>query len=139
MDAYSETLYRIYNLRGGVIDLRLDRMDLALALFGHPEKQFPSFHIAGTNGKGSTAAMIHRILSLAGYRTALYTSPHLVCFTERIRVGDVEISPRKSSSWPKRSGTALQRPPFRSRFSSLSRSWVSSISRARKSMSPWWR
>src|SRR5207249_948998 len=95
MDAYSETLYRIYNLRGGVIDLRLDRMDQALALFGHPEKQFPSFHIAGTNGKGSTAAMIHRILSLAGYRTALYTSPHLVCFTERIRVGDVEISPEE--------------------------------------------
>jgi dihydrofolate synthase/folylpolyglutamate synthase len=95
MDAYSETLHRIYNLRGGVIDLRLDRMHLALALFGHPEKQFPSFHIAGTNGKGSTAAMIHRILSLAGYRTALYTSPHLVCFTERIRVGDVEISPEE--------------------------------------------
>ncbi len=95
MDAYSETLYRIYNLRGGVIDLRLDRMDQALALFGHPEKQFPSFHIAGTNGKGSTAAMIHRILSLAGYRTALYTSPHLVCFTERIRVDDVEISPEE--------------------------------------------
>ena len=62
MDAYSETLNTIYNLRGGVIDLRLDRMHQALSLFGHPEKQFPSFHIAGTNGKGSTAAMLHRIL-----------------------------------------------------------------------------
>ena len=93
MDAYSETLNWIYNLRDGVIDLRLDRMDQALALFGHPERQFPALHIAGTNGKGSTAAMLHRILTLAGYRTGLYTSPHLVSFTERIRVCDQEISP----------------------------------------------
>ena len=93
MATYSETLERIYNLRGGEIDLRLDRMDLALSLFNHPEKKFPSFHIAGTNGKGSTAAMLHRILSLAGYRTALYTSPHLVSFTERMRIDDSEISP----------------------------------------------
>ncbi len=91
MDAYSETLERIYNLRGGVIDLRLDRMKSALALFDHPENQFRSLHIAGTNGKGSTAAMLHRILSLAGYRAALYTSPHLVSFTERMRIGDEEI------------------------------------------------
>jgi len=93
VDSYPETLNRIYNLRGGVIDLRLDRMERALALFNHPEKTFPSFHIAGTNGKGSTAAMLHRILCLGGYRTALYTSPHVVSFTERIRIGDQEISP----------------------------------------------
>ncbi len=95
MDAYSETLDWIYTLRGGVIDLRLDRMDQALALFGHPERQFPALHIAGTNGKGSTAAMLHRILTLGGYRTGLYTSPHLVAFTERIRIGDREISPEE--------------------------------------------
>jgi dihydrofolate synthase/folylpolyglutamate synthase len=95
MDSYSETLNTIYNLRGGVIDLRLDRMNQALALFDHPEKQFPSFHIAGTNGKGSTAAMLHRILSQSGYRVALYTSPHLVSFTERIRVGAEEIAPNE--------------------------------------------
>ena len=93
MDRYSDTLKKIYNLRGGMIDLRLDRMDRALGLFEHPERQFPSIHIAGTNGKGSTSAMLHRILSLAGYRTALYTSPHLVSFTERMRVGDKEIAP----------------------------------------------
>ena len=95
MDSYSETLNRIYNLRGGVIDLRLDRMDQALSLFDHPEKKFPAFHIAGTNGKGSTAAMLHRILSQSGYRVALYTSPHLVSFTERIRIGDEEIAPNE--------------------------------------------
>jgi dihydrofolate synthase/folylpolyglutamate synthase len=92
MITYSETLDKIYNLRGGMIDLRLDRMHHALALFGHPENTFPSIHIAGTNGKGSTAAMLHCILSRAGYRTALYTSPHLVSFTERIRLGDGEIT-----------------------------------------------
>jgi dihydrofolate synthase / folylpolyglutamate synthase len=93
MHSYSETLNRIYKLRGGVIDLRLDRMDGALSLFDHPEKSFPSFHIAGTNGKGSTAAMLHCILSRSGYQVGLYTSPHLVSFTERIKVGDEEISP----------------------------------------------
>ena len=92
MDAYLKTLNRIYNLRGGIIDLRLERMERALALFDHPEKTFPSFHIAGTNGKGSTAAILHRILCSAGYRTALYTSPHLVSFTERIRIDDEEIT-----------------------------------------------
>ena len=92
MDTYLKTLEKIYNLRGGVIDLRLDRVNRALALFDHPEKNFPSFHIAGTNGKGSTAAMLHRILSDAGYLTGLYTSPHLVSFTERIRIADEEIS-----------------------------------------------
>jgi dihydrofolate synthase/folylpolyglutamate synthase len=95
VDLYAETLDWIYHLRGGIIDLRLDRMAQALALFDHPERRFPAFHIAGTNGKGSTAAMLHRILSLAGYRTGLYTSPHLVSFTERIRIGEQEISPQE--------------------------------------------
>ena len=93
MDGYSETLGKIYQLRGGIIDLRLDRMRQALALFDHPENAFPTLHIAGTNGKGSTAAMLQEILTRAGYRAALYTSPHLVSFTERIRIGDREISP----------------------------------------------
>jgi len=92
MTPYSETLNYIFNLRGGEIDLRLHRVERALSLFGHPERCYRAFHIAGTNGKGSTAAMLHRILAAQGYRAALYTSPHLVSFTERIRVGDEEIS-----------------------------------------------
>jgi dihydrofolate synthase/folylpolyglutamate synthase len=92
MPSYSDTLNTIFNLRGGEIDLRLHRVERALALFDHPERRYPSFHVAGTNGKGSTAAMLHRILTAAGYRAALYTSPHVVSFTERIRVGDEEIS-----------------------------------------------
>jgi len=92
MASYSETLSYLYNLRGGEIDLKLERMERALSLFGHPEGRYRAFHIAGTNGKGSTAAMLHRILSTQGYRVGLYISPHVVSFTERIRVGDEEIS-----------------------------------------------
>ncbi len=58
----------------------LDRM-------GHPERTYPCIHVAGTNGKGSVCAMIESVLRCAGVRTGLYTSPHLVRFHERIRVG----------------------------------------------------
>jgi len=65
-----------------------------LTSLGHPEKQFSSIHIAGTNGKGSTASMIAAIFTAAGYKTGLYTSPHLVSFNERIRVNGKAISSR---------------------------------------------
>ncbi|MDE6632127.1 MAG: bifunctional folylpolyglutamate synthase/dihydrofolate synthase [Muribaculaceae bacterium] len=54
--------------------------------FGHPHKKFKSIHVGGTNGKGSTSHMISAILQSQGYRTGLYTSPHLVDFRERIRI-----------------------------------------------------
>ncbi len=92
MASYSETLNHIFNLRGGKVDLGLHRMEQALTLFDHPERCYPAIHIAGTNGKGSTAAMLHSVFLAQGYRVALYTSPHLVSFTERIRVGKEEIS-----------------------------------------------
>src|SRR6202158_4483225 len=59
---------------------------------GHPERAFESVHIAGTNGKGSTAAMLESILRAAGLRTGLYTSPHLSRINERIRLDGKEIS-----------------------------------------------
>src|SRR5262245_39523222 len=68
-------------------DLKLERMRAALALRGHPEAAYPAVHVAGTNGKGSTAAMLESVLRAAGHRTGLYTSPHLVDFAERIRAG----------------------------------------------------
>jgi len=58
---------------------------------GNPQESFPSVHIAGTNGKGSSAHMLLEICQEAGYRTGMYTSPHLKSFTERIRVGDAYI------------------------------------------------
>jgi len=69
----------------------LDHMRVLLAALGHPERGFPSVLIAGTNGKGSTAATLASILGAAGYRTALYTSPHLVRLNERIRIQGEEI------------------------------------------------
>lgn len=69
---------------------------LALAeAFGNPHKRFPSVHIAGTNGKGSTAHTIAAVLQSAGYKVGLYTSPHLVDFRERIRVNGEMIAQQK--------------------------------------------
>ena len=65
-----------------------------LTSLDHPEKHFASIHIAGTNGKGSTASMIAAIFTASGYKTGLYTSPHLVSFNERIRVNGKAISSR---------------------------------------------
>jgi dihydrofolate synthase/folylpolyglutamate synthase len=59
---------------------------------GHPERRYPCIHIAGSNGKGSTAAMIAAVLTASGYKTGLYTSPHLVSFNERIRIDGEKIS-----------------------------------------------
>ena len=59
---------------------------------GHPERRFPSVHIAGTNGKGSTASFIASVLMEGGYKTGLYTSPHLLRFTERITINGKELS-----------------------------------------------
>lgn len=61
-------------------------------LFGRPEKQFRTIHVAGTNGKGSTSHLLCSILMKAGYRVGLYTSPHLIDFRERIRVNGEMIS-----------------------------------------------
>jgi dihydrofolate synthase / folylpolyglutamate synthase len=60
--------------------------------FGHPHKKFQSIHIAGTNGKGSVSHMIASILQEAGYKTGLYTSPHLIDYRERIRINGQKIS-----------------------------------------------
>src|ERR1700735_4434501 len=70
----------------------LDHMRVLAAALGGPQTTFPSVLIAGTNGKGSTAATLASILADAGYRTGLYTSPHLVRVNERIQIS-VPIEP----------------------------------------------
>src|SRR5215471_5734240 len=60
-------------------------------LLGNPQKKFKSIHIAGTNGKGSTSHMLAAILQQAGYKTGLYTSPHLKDFRERVRINGAMI------------------------------------------------
>src|SRR5271155_3813642 len=69
----------------------LDHMRVLLRALGHPERRFQSVLIAGTNGKGSTAATLASILRASGVKTGLYTSPHLVRINERIRVNGEAI------------------------------------------------
>ena len=69
----------------------LERTRALLAALGNPEKALKFVHITGSNGKGSTAAMLASVLQRAGYRTGLYTSPHLLRFHERMRVNGEEI------------------------------------------------
>ena len=71
-------------------DLR--RMEKLLMLLGNPHRETRSIHIAGTKGKGSTAAMITSVLSAAGYRAGLFTSPHLHTIRERVRINDSLIT-----------------------------------------------
>lgn len=70
-----------------------------VAAMGHPENKFRSVHVAGTNGKGSSSHLLAAILQSAGYRTGLYTSPHLREFTERIRLNGQELTPEYLVAW----------------------------------------
>jgi dihydrofolate synthase/folylpolyglutamate synthase len=76
----------------------LDRMRVLLAALGNPEAGQRFVHVAGTNGKGSTCAMLASVLSAAGLRTGLYTSPHLQKPTERIRIDGADISEQEFSA-----------------------------------------
>ncbi len=88
--ALDDLLARLTALHPKRIDLTLDRMWRILAALGNPQKKLPPvIHVAGTNGKGSTVAFMRAILEAAGLRAHVYTSPHLVRFNERFRLGHV--------------------------------------------------
>ncbi|MBT3243763.1 MAG: bifunctional folylpolyglutamate synthase/dihydrofolate synthase [Bacteroidetes bacterium] len=70
--------------------------------FGHPHEQFRSIHVAGTNGKGSVAHLLASVLQSAGYKTGLYTSPHLIDFRERIRINGAMMPKKELISWVER-------------------------------------
>ncbi len=80
----------------------LDRTIALDNLFGNPHRKFRSIHIAGTNGKGSTSHMLASVLQAHGYKTALYTSPHLIDFRERIRIDGKMIPKEKVMDFTKR-------------------------------------
>ena len=90
--SYQECLKTIYKLGRFGIKLELDTIQDILQSLGNPCQGFKTVHIAGTNGKGSTATYIAAILQQAGFKTGLYTSPHLVKFNERITVNGTQIS-----------------------------------------------
>lgn len=72
-------------------EFKLDRMFRLLEILGNPQAAYPTFHVAGTKGKGSTSALVASALTAAGYKTGLYTSPHLQEFDERIQLDGVPI------------------------------------------------
>ncbi len=90
-DAYQKSLDYLYGLEKFGMIFGLTQVERILGATGNPQKEIQAIHIAGTNGKGSTAAMMSSILQKEGYRVGLYTSPHLIRFTERIKVNGKEI------------------------------------------------
>src|SRR5581483_6044430 len=94
--SYDSAVANLYALGHELAQTPSHKFDLAnmrvlLEALGNPQRQFPSILIAGTNGKGSTAASLAAILEAAGYNTALYTSPHLVRLNERLRINGAPI------------------------------------------------
>jgi dihydrofolate synthase/folylpolyglutamate synthase len=90
--SYSEAIDYLFGLQKHGIKLGLEKTRKILSLTGDPQTQFKCIHIAGTNGKGSVSAMIASILNNCGYRVGLFTSPHMVSFTERIRIDGADIT-----------------------------------------------
>ncbi|MCL2182380.1 MAG: bifunctional folylpolyglutamate synthase/dihydrofolate synthase [Chitinispirillia bacterium] len=92
MQSPQEIKSRLFSLVNKGIKYDLDRMYRAASLCGDPQKSYKSVHVAGTNGKGSTCTYVESVLRHAGYRTGLYTSPHITNFEERFKIGGIDIS-----------------------------------------------
>jgi dihydrofolate synthase/folylpolyglutamate synthase len=92
MENYPGTIDYLYGLQRHGIKLGLRNITEMLGRLGNPQDAFRSVHVAGTNGKGSTAHALASMLKASGKKTGLFTSPHLVSFTERLRVDGEEIS-----------------------------------------------
>ena len=84
-------LEKLYSLQKFGMKFGLDNISALLEYSGNPQNKFKSFHIAGSNGKGSTSSFISSILMEKGFKTGLYTSPHFVKFNERVRINGTEI------------------------------------------------
>ena len=108
---FTEALNYLYSLGHEMLAMKLG-LDSIAALcreLGEPQLRYKVVHIAGTNGKGSTAAMVEAIALAAGHRIGLYTSPHLVSITERIRVDGQEIAPEDFARLANRVRTACEK------------------------------
>ena len=92
MMTYSQIIQQMYQLRQFGMKLGLDKMRSLASLLGNPEQELRFIHVAGTNGKGSTCALLESIYRSAGFRVGLFTSPHLVHFGERIQVDRHRLS-----------------------------------------------
>lgn len=113
---YQRSLDYLYGLEKFGMIFGLVQVKKILEAIGNPHKAIQAIHIGGTNGKGSTAAMMASILQQEGYRVGLYTSPHLIRFTERIKVNGKEIEEQEVAAltgWMKEMIEAADiTPPF---------------------------
>jgi dihydrofolate synthase/folylpolyglutamate synthase len=103
---YQQRLDALFQLEFFGMKLGLDNIHALLDFLGNPQRNFPSIHIAGTNGKGSVASMLAAVHQTAGKKTGLYTSPHLIDFRERTRIDGEMISQEEVAEflervWPK--------------------------------------
>ena len=94
-ETYDRSLTYLYDLQKYGIKFGLSSTSDLLARLGNPHQNLQAIHIAGTNGKGSTAAMLSAILARTGMQVGLYTSPHLVRFNERFRLNDHDVDDRE--------------------------------------------
>src|SRR5512147_2127432 len=90
--SYEEAIRQLYSLEFTGMKLGLDNIKALLDALGDPHRAFPALHVAGTNGKGSICNMLAAALQANGYKTGLFTSPHLVSYTERMRIDGKPIS-----------------------------------------------
>ena len=97
-------------------DFNLNRMRTLMAELGNPESKYPIIHVAGTKGKGSVSALAASALQAAGYKTGLYTSPHLQDYTERIQVDKRPISHRELADLVEEIKPAVARVPYLTTF-----------------------
>lgn len=106
---YEESIDWLFGLQFFGVKLGLDNIRELAEGWGNPQRRYPVVHVAGTNGKGSTASFIAAGLQAAGYRTGLYTSPHLVDFTERIRVDGVPMPRQRVAKYARRLRPDIER------------------------------
>ena len=95
MENYKTALGLLTSAQKFKIKLGLERINALLGILGNPHKNLKCIHVAGTNGKGSVCAILASVLKEAGYKTGLYTSPHLVSYTERIKINNKPIEEEK--------------------------------------------
>ena len=95
---YAKILNYLYSLESPKIRLGLGRINELLGKIGNPEESLECIHIAGTNGKGSVCAMLNSILTEAGFKAGMYTSPHLNKFNERIIINNKPITKYRSKA-----------------------------------------
>ncbi len=108
---YQETLDFLFAIEKYGIFLGLERIKAYMDALGNPQHSYPSIHVAGTNGKGSTAAILQSVLTNAGYKVGLLTSPHLVNFAERMRIGYKDCDPNYIVDFVKANRDRMKRIP----------------------------